>query len=142
MPNPPLTLTDYWMGRDKLYPLALDTATLRNAPLTLDLANRLIVLARSAGVPLQTNIAGNLVSSGWRPAVVNAATPGASRTSLHMTGQAIDLYDPTGAIDAWLMADLQPLVELGLWLEHPDATPRWCHVQTLPPRSGNRVFRP
>ena len=142
MQNPPITLMDYWMGRDKLYPLALSTATHRNAPVTVDLANRLVVLARAAGVPLPVNIAGNLVSSGWRPAVVNAVTPGASRTSLHMTGQAIDLFDPTGAIDAWLMADLRPLADLGLWLEHPDATPRWCHVQTLPPHSGNRVFRP
>ena len=140
--NAPITLVAYWMGRDKLYPLQLDTQTRANAARTVDLANQLMNLASHAGVPLPVNLAGNLVNSGWRPPAVNEATPGASRTSLHMTGQAIDLYDPDGAIDAWLMADLQPLEQLGLWLEHPDATPRWCHVQTLPPRSRNRVFKP
>lgn len=142
MTAPVITLEHYWMGRDKAFPLALDTATRSNAVRTVDLANKLLQLASDAGVPLPANAAGTLVNSGWRPPAVNAATPGASRTSLHMTGQAIDLYDPTGEIDAWLMADRKPLEQLGLWLEHPDATPRWCHVQTRPPRSGNRVFHP
>lgn len=142
MTAPVMTLEHYWMGRDKAYPLALDTATRSNAVRTVELANKLLVLASAAGVPLLANLQGNLVASGWRPPAVNAATPNASRTSLHMTGQALDFYDPSGAIDAWLMADLQPLVQLGLWLEHPSATPRWCHVQTRPPGSGNRVFKP
>jgi hypothetical protein len=40
------------------------------------------------------------------------------------------------------MANLAVLEELQLWLEHPDATPGWCHLQILPPRSGRRVFYP
>jgi hypothetical protein len=137
-----ITLADYWMGRDVRYPLALDTQTRRNAQVTVDLANRLLVFAKLAGVALRANLAGNLVNSGWRPPAVNAATPGASATSKHMTGQAIDLFDPDGRIDMWMLSSPQPLIDLGLWQEHPDSTEGWAHVQTVPPRSGARVFRP
>jgi hypothetical protein len=34
------------------------------------------------------------------------------------------------------------LRDLGLWMEHPDKTPTWLHIQTVPPGSGNRVFWP
>ncbi len=137
-----ITLDAYWMGRDKLYPLALDTQTRRNAAVTVDLANRLLVLAKMAGVPLVANPAGTLVASGWRPPAVNAATPGAAKRSKHMTGEAIDLFDPTGAIDDWMVHSPQPLIDLGLWVEHRSATPRWAHLQTVPPGSGNRFFYP
>jgi hypothetical protein len=137
-----ITLAQYWMGRDTAYALALDVATRRNAVRTVAVANALLERAAAAGVPLVLNRAGSLVASGWRPPIVNAATPGASATSLHIVGEAVDLFDPKGAIDAWLMADLRPLIDLGLWLEHPDYTLRWCHLQTRPPGSGNRVFRP
>jgi hypothetical protein len=40
------------------------------------------------------------------------------------------------------MENLDVLAEIGLWLEHPISTPRWCHVQTVPPKSGKRVFTP
>ena len=57
-------------------------------------------------------------------------------------GLAVDLYDPYGEIDKWCMDNKTVLAEFGVWLEHPDATPGWCHLQVVPPRSGNRVFRP
>ncbi len=137
-----ITLEHYWMGRDAVYSLALDTHTRRNAAVLVDLANRLLVFAKMAGVPLVANISGNLVASGWRPPAINAATPGASRTSKHMTGQALDLYDPSGAIDDWMAHSPQPLIDLGLWVEHRSATPRWAHIQTVPPGSHNRFFYP
>lgn len=140
-----ITVADYLMGRDALYPLAMTPALRANAVRTVELVNKLLVLANVAGVPMPVNPAtGTVVASGWRPPAVNAATAGASKTSMHMTCEACDLYDPAGRIDAWLMtADGQRvLTDLGLWLEHPDATPKWSHVQVRPPRSGNRVFRP
>lgn len=73
---------------------------------------------------------------------VNTAVPGAAKNSKHIVCQAIDLNDHDGRLDAWCLANLDALEELGLWLEHPDATPGWCHLQTQPPRSGNRVFEP
>jgi len=40
------------------------------------------------------------------------------------------------------LANTDKLEAIGLWLEHPESTPRWCHVQIVPPASGKRVFRP
>jgi len=139
-----ITMEQYWMGRDEKYPLALDTQTRRNAAVTVDLANRMLVIAKTYGYTRHENPNGyGEVSSGWRPPAVNAATPGASRTSKHMTGQAIDIYDPDNWLDRWCLSPLHgTLGLLGLWLEHPDSTPGWCHIQTVPPASGNRVFRP
>lgn len=129
-----ITLTDYWMGRDREFPLALTPQIEKNAALTVQLANAL--LARFGQ--------GRKVNSGWRPPEVNEKTSGAAVMSKHMTGQAIDLADPEGDLDEWLMtAEGQAaLVEIGLWMEHPAATKGWSHVQTVPPKSGRRTFYP
>jgi hypothetical protein len=84
------------------------------------------------------------VSSGWRPPAVNAAQRGAAVNSKHMTGRAVDVYDPDGDLDEWLMTGdgQRALKEIGLWLEHPSATKGWSHLQSIPPRSQNRVFYP
>jgi len=138
-----ITLTDYWMGRDLQYPLAMSPQLERNALQTIELANKLLVLAKAAGLPIENNPKTHtVVSSGWRPPDVNAATPGAAPKSKHITGQAIDLYDAEGNLDEWLLLNPQVLKDLGLWQEHPSATKGWTHVQSIPPRSGNRVFYP
>lgn len=140
-----ISLQDYWMGRDREFPMAMSPDLERNASLMVELANKLIVLARVGGVVFDTNPrTGTVVSSGWRPASVNANTPNAAPNSKHMTGQAIDLYDPDGDLDDWLMTEdgQRVLSDLGLWMEHPSATKGWSHVQSIPPRSGRRVFYP
>jgi hypothetical protein len=138
-----ITYADYYMGRDIRYPNDLLGPIKGNVIRTVDITNRLLVLLKVSTVPLEINPrTGSVVASGWRPPALNAATPGASRTSLHMSGEAIDLYDPSGEIDKWLSHNIKALVDLGLWLEHPDATPGWSHVQVRPPKSGNRIFRP
>lgn len=82
------------------------------------------------------------VSSGFRPSQVNAATPGAAKKSNHMRGLAIDLADPTGKLDILFLSN-QPLLEKhGLYLEHPDSTLQWAHLQSVAPKSGKRVFKP
>ena len=81
------------------------------------------------------------VTSGYRPASVNASVGGA-KLSNHMTCKACDLEDLDGKLDTWCMENLDKLAEVGLWLEHPSATIGWCHLQTVAPRSGNRVFKP
>lgn len=78
--------------------------------------------------------------SGYRPPAFNSAVPNASRTSKHMTGDAVDVSDNDGAIDAWLTDAI--LERHGLYREAPDATPSWCHLQQMPPRSGHRTFNP
>lgn len=129
-----ITLPDYWMGRDAQYPLALTTDIRRNAITTIALTNSLLA---SFGQ-------GRKVNSGWRPPAVNAATPNAAAMSKHMLGQAIDLADPEGDLDDWLMSDMgqAAITRLGLWHEHPAATKGWAHLQTVPPRSGRRTFYP
>ena len=127
-----LKLRDYYMGRDKLYRNELTRELRSNARNIVQRINRLL---RRAGITAT-------VSSGWRPVAVNAAVPGAAPGSRHITCMAIDLNDRDGTLDAWCMANLAVLEELGLWLEHPVATPGWCHLQTCPPRSGKRVFEP
>lgn len=140
-----ITLTDYLMGRREQYPLAYGPDIEREALRTIGIVNDLLLIATGAGVTLERNPrTGSIVSSGWRPPAVNASTPNAAVRSLHMTGKAIDVYDPDGDLDEWLMTDAGQamLQRLGLWLEHPAATKGWSHLQTVPPRSGKRVFYP
>lgn len=129
-----ITTQDYFMGRDVLYPLAMTPEIERNADTTVKLANA--VLARFGEW--------RKVNSGWRPPALNAATPGAALKSKHMTAQAIDLADPEGDLDEWLMSPLGQSImgSLGIWHEHPAATKGWAHLQIVPPRSGNRTFYP
>ncbi len=128
-----LTLADYFMGRELLHPDELTRELRDNSACTVERANRLLRLAGTTTW---------VVNSGWRPLAINASIPNASPRSRHITCQAIDLGDDDGSLDAWCMAHLDALASLGLWLEHPRATPGWCHVQTVPPRSGRRVFCP
>ncbi len=140
-----ITLSDYLMGRREQYPLSYSPAIEREALRTIDLVNQVLNAAQAAGVTLERNPrTGSLVSSGWRPPAINESTPGAAVRSLHMMGQAIDLFDPDGDLDDWLMSDAGQtvLAQVGMWLEHPAATKGWAHLQTLPPRSGRRVFYP
>lgn len=138
-----ITRAEYLMGRDVSHALECSPDILRNASITVELANKLLVLAKGAGVKITPRRDGAMTNSGWRPPSLNATTPGASRTSLHMTGQAIDLNDPTGDLASWCARNAPTvLTDLGLWMEHPAATPGWVHLQTKPPRSGARIFRP
>lgn len=137
-------MPEYWMGRDVTHGLQLGTDLRANAERTVSAANALLVLAHLAGVTLEASPrTGSLVTSGWRPPEVNADTPGARPRSLHLSCQAVDLYDPDGDLDEWLLQSADTVLrDLGLWLEHPAATKGWAHVQLKPPRSGRRVFYP
>ena len=127
-----ITLADYFMGRDRSHATELSANLRANAALTVARANAMLERAGFAGS----------VNSGWRPHAINATLPSASIRSKHLTCQAIDLGDAKDALDAWCLDNLRVLEDLGLWLEHPKATPGWCHVQIVPPRSGRRVFMP
>jgi hypothetical protein len=82
------------------------------------------------------------ITSGLRTPEKNASTPNASPNSKHLQGLAIDIYDPDGDLDEWCLKCLVHLEQIGLWLEHPSSTKGWCHLQTIPPKSGKRVFYP
>jgi hypothetical protein len=123
-----ITLADFYMGRDQTYARDLTDEVRRNAERTVAAANKLL------------NLFGEHrdVNSGWRPAAVNATTPGAAMRSKHMLGLAVDLSDPDGALDDFLFIEgnvenpWSPLTELNLWQEHPAATKGWCHIQIVP----------
>jgi hypothetical protein len=107
------------------------------------LVNKLIALMAQDGITLESSpLTLTPVSSGWRPVAINAATPGAAARSLHITCEAVDIYDPEGELDDWCMQHTTLLADVGLYLEHPAATKGWCHLQTRAPRSSNRVFYP
>lgn len=62
--------------------------------------------------------------------------------SKHLSGQAIDVFDPKKELQAWCKNNEALLAEVGLWMEDFSATPNWCHFQIVPPASGKRWFLP
>lgn len=120
------------MGRDEKYASELTIETLANATELLRRVNDMMDVFGED----------RAVRSGWRPSEVNAATPNAAPFSKHMTGQAVDLDDPEGDLDQWCLDHANVLARLGLWQEFPGATKGWCHLQSVPPKSGKRCFYP
>jgi hypothetical protein len=67
--------------------------------------------------------------------------------SKHLMGQAVDLDDDD---TEWLWKAIQPNLvlakDIGIWFEHPAWTHgkvgTWMHCQTVPPKSGRRIFIP
>lgn len=103
-----------------------------DAQITVDKANQLLV---QFGEDRE-------ITSGWRPIEVNRLVAGAALYSNHTRCLAVDIYDPHGDLDEWCLGHPEVLEEIGLWQEHPASTKGWCHVQIIPPKSGNRVFYP
>lgn len=128
-----ISRADFFKGRDTTYRLDFTPAIETEAQATIKKANQLLI---AFGDEFRG------VTSGWRPPAVNATTPNAAIKSKHMTGQAIDIQDDEGDLDEWCLAHPGALAQLGLWQEHPASTKGWCHVQTVAPKSGNRVFYP
>lgn len=121
---------DFFKGRDVTYAGELTAEIESNAGITIDRANALLAEFQDAN----PGEAERTVNSGWRPPTVNANTPHAAQHSKHLTGQAVDLSDDDGALDAWLITpDGQAAMEqVGLWQEDPGSTDRWAHVQIVP----------
>ncbi len=140
-----ITLSQYYMGRDKTYSHEL-TSTLRaNAEDLLSRVNELLE-EYEYGWPhriLRYNPkTDSIVSSGWRPPAINRTVQGAAKGSKHMTCQAIDVFDPDDRLDNFCKNNFTLLRSVGLWLEIPSATPGWCHLQSVAPASGYRMFKP
>lgn len=126
-----ITYLGFYKGRDVTYKVALTDLIKQNAKVCIERVNKLLTIA---------GFTDRDASSGWRPAEVNAATPGAAKKSNHMLGLAVDVEDTDRQLQRWCLANTPTLEKLGLWMEHPRDTPTWTHLQTVPPRSGNRVF--
>lgn len=131
-----ITLDDYKMGRDKQFPSEWTDEVEANA---VELLRRVNALLEELGY------ANPVVSSGFRPAAVNAATAGSAKHSNHMMGLAIDIRDEADQpLANVLLNTLELLEKHELWMESPDNTKGkytpWVHLQSVSPRSGNRVF--
>lgn len=118
------------MGRDKQYPLTPQLE--QNLQLLLVAVNK---FRTYRGIPM-------IVTSGYRPAAINANVPNAAKNSNHMVCLAADFKDIDRQLTNWCLSNLDKLAEFGLWMEDPGSTPTWCHLQAVSPRSGNRVFKP
>lgn len=125
-----MTLKEYFMGRDANYPPADEVR--ENAEITVEKANRLLEIAEME----------RGVRSGYRPTEVNLNVPNASHNSKHITCEAVDIADNDGKLKSWCLQNLEVLEDLGLWMESPEFTPTWVHIQIVPPHSGHRVFIP
>ena len=62
--------------------------------------------------------------------------------SAHLKCQAVDILEKDGHIKSWINHNLEEMARIGLWFEDFNCTPRWVHIQTIAPASGNRFFVP
>ena len=115
------------MGRDQQFPLSPELET--NLSKLLSALNRFRTIY---GKPMN-------VSSGYRPGHFNTDAGGA-KNSTHLVCMACDFHDADGSLDQWCLDHLDVLEECGLYLESPDHTHGWCHLQIRPTK--NRVFIP
>lgn len=138
MISPIITIEKYLMGRDKLFPTEYTEEIQKNAEYLLQQINAFLV---DLGVDTAE------VSSGFRPAAINAATANAAKKSAHQTCEACDIKDDKyQTLANKVLARLDLLEKHGLYLEDPNNTKgkfsNWVHVQTRKTKSGNRVFKP
>lgn len=135
---------DYFMGRDARFPGELTDAIRDNVTELLGRVNLLLSWAYADNVrPALDAHTGTHVASGWRPKAINDATANAAHSSRHLTGEAIDLRDNgTRDLAQWCLKNEESLAEIGLWMERPQWTPTWVHLQTVPPGSRRRYYVP
>lgn len=81
------------------------------------------------------------VNSGYRSPDKNAAVGGA-KNSAHMSCQAVDFRDNDGKIKQYIADNKDILERCDLYMEDPDYTKTWVHLQSRPTKSGNRIFKP
>lgn len=120
------------MGRDITYPKDYTKEVQQNLAVLLEKIN---VVRAKYGKPMT-------VSSGFRPASLNANVPGAAKKSKHIVGLAVDIVDKDGKLWEWVLQNLQLMQDLGLYLEDKRHTKSWVHFQIGPPLSGKRIYKP
>lgn len=82
------------------------------------------------------------VNSGYRSLEDQQRINPKSMKSKHLECAAVDLEDKDGALGDFCLHNLDLLVQLGLYLESPESTPGWVHLQCVAPKSGKTIFRP
>lgn len=137
---------DHYFGKyGKTHP-DVTPARYANAQRLLKAVNQLMMVGIQEGVIFPTNKAtGSQVAGeengGFRPQDCPIGAP----SSAHKEGLAIDLYDPLGAIDSWLLSSdgaKKCYTDLGIYFEAFTDTPGWTHWTLRKPLSGQRFFKP
>lgn len=111
----------------------------------LDLLTRASAICNAVGyeAPIDpdtgSQISGSRGGAGDGGFRLPTATTGRGLSS-HKEARGVDLYDPENQLDERITDEL--LEAHGLYREHPDSTPGWCHLTTRAPGSGRRTFRP
>ena len=113
------------MGRDIEYPLTEELES--NLDKLLIAINKFRELY---GRPM-------VITSGYRPGHYNKDAGGA-KNSTHCVCMAFDFKDVDGELKKF--ATVEVLKQCGLYMEHPDSTNGWMHVQIRPTK--NRIFKP
>jgi len=113
------------MGRDKEAPL--DMLQARNMAALLSRVNYLLGKYGRE----------EKLSSGYRPSHLNK-TIGGAKMSTHTVCAGIDFFKQD--LGLFLIKNQEILVECDLYLEHPDYTKTWTHLDTK--QRKNRVFIP
>ena len=108
----------------------VDTVTLRNLE---DLCRKINALGYTT--PMRATSCLRSLADQKR---INPSAMGSS----HLYGCAVDIADADGKLKAWCKANQKKLIECGLWMESPEATKTWCHLQSYAPRSMSRIFNP
>lgn len=125
-----ITMSDFLMNRIKLEDLSPEL--LGNANTIVPRANDLLSHFGEF----------RACNSGFRSAADQARINPSAPHSKHMEAAAIDLEDKDGKLKHFCVNNQALLASIGLWMESPDHTPTWLHVQCVPPKSGNRIFIP
>ena len=133
---------EQYVGRWKASP-DWTLARQANAEKLLVAVNALMAEMEAAGVRFRINPAtGSQVSGmtygGFRP----QSCPQGAAHSNHKEGSAVDIYDPAGDIDAWLVKHQDRMAFHGIYIEDPASTHHWSHWQDIAPHSGHRIFQP
>lgn len=135
-----ITMQDYLKGREKKFASEFTDDLYRDALKTVAMASQLLSFFGEK----------RYITSGWRPKQINAAVGGAP-SSQHIYCRAIDIEDKPKTLGKWCTENIEHLIELGLYMESLETTHvkaeeegkvPWIHLQTISPRSGNRIFIP
>lgn len=118
-----ITFKEVLMGRDEEFPLSNEL--FYNL---LDLLPRVNLIRFSYGKPLT-------VSSGYRPDRYNKAAGGAKNSS-HLVCKAVDFKDADGEFAKWCLENMELLKKAKLYLEDPEHTKGWVHLQTTPTKQN------
>lgn len=134
-----ISVVEFLMGRDEKYPPTDEM--IKNYNTLIPLVNQLleIFFIDNKDAPRRN------VTSGYRPAEINATIPGAAKKSNHMKCAAVDLGDSDKLLGEWCVKNIDKLKQIGLYMESLSTTHKlkgkeWVHLQIV--KTINNPFLP